>query len=119
MGIQSVSMLNKTMFTLQKNKIEAIFTKCFVSGTRNSYSHYYQPPFSRVRRSLQKVSSGEKPSDAPGQMWVDKYKPRASSEVMGQGGQVKKLKAWLEGWEKWHLGDSGVKPPQVWCKGVQ
>ncbi|CAN0024030.1 unnamed protein product [Ascophyllum nodosum] len=58
------------------------------------------------------VSSGEKPSDAPGQMWVDKYKPRASSEVMGQGGQVKKLKAWLEGWEKWHLGDSGVKPPQ-------
>lgn len=52
-------------------------------------------------------------SDARGQMWVDKYKPRASSEVMGHGGQVKKLKTWLENWEMWHLGDSGAKAPQV------
>lgn len=57
---------------------------------------------------------GSAPSNEPGQMWVDKYKPRVSTEVIGHASQVKKLKFWLQNWERWHLDASGgAKPPTV------
>ncbi len=35
-------------------------------------------------------------SDGGCQLWVDKYKPEELVEIIGNGGQVKKLKAWLQ-----------------------
>lgn len=58
-------------------------------------------------------SAGGAVSQKPGQMWVDKYKPTSSSGVIGHGGQVKKLKVWLQSWESWHLKRTGAKPPTV------
>ncbi|CAM9787308.1 unnamed protein product, partial [Choristocarpus tenellus] len=46
------------------------------------------------------------------QQWVDKYKPRALEDLIGHGGQVKKLKVWLENWDLWHLRKTS-KPPTV------
>ncbi|CAN0406871.1 unnamed protein product, partial [Hapterophycus canaliculatus] len=63
---------------------------------------------------------GSAVSQKPGQMWVDKYKPTASAEVIGHAGQVKKLKMWLQNWEGWHLKSNGAKPPTVrvrWLHG--
>ena len=58
-------------------------------------------------------SAGGAVNQKPGQMWVDKYKPTSSSGVIGHGGQVKKLKVWLQNWETWHLKSTGAKPPTV------
>lgn len=62
-------------------------------------------------------SGGAAVSQKPGQMWVDKYKPTSSSGVIGHGGQVKKLKVWLQNWENWHLKNTGTKPPSVRGRG--
>ncbi|EFJ40860.1 DNA replication factor C complex subunit 1 [Volvox carteri f. nagariensis] len=37
------------------------------------------------------------------QLWVDKYKPRNSSELVGNNTLVANLKQWLESWEQVHL----------------
>ena len=44
--------------------------------------------------------------DKPSQLWVDKYKPTTTKGIIGQQGDqsnMKKLQAWLRGWEKYHV----------------
>ncbi|GLC37764.1 hypothetical protein PLESTB_001474400 [Pleodorina starrii] len=43
------------------------------------------------------------------QLWVDKYKPRNSAELVGNNTLVANLKQWLESWEQVHL--RGAAPP--------
>lgn len=52
-------------------------------------------------------------SNEPGRMWVDKYKPQTTADVIGHGAQVKKLRTWLQNWEAWHLKSNGPTPPKV------
>ena len=45
-------------------------------------------------------------------MWVDKYKPASTKNIIGQQGgasNVKKLLNWLQNWQKNQLGDK--RPP--------
>jgi hypothetical protein len=37
------------------------------------------------------------------QLWVDKYKPRSTADLVGNPSHVKTLSAWLRGWENVHL----------------
>ena len=32
------------------------------------------------------------------QMWVEKYKPKNLDEIIGQQGQIKSLREWIESW---------------------
>ncbi len=44
--------------------------------------------------------------------WVDKYKPAAISQLIGQNGAkspMNKLCHWLKNWGKWHLGGATGK----------
>lgn len=46
-------------------------------------------------------------------LWVDKYKPKSTKGIVGQGGEksnVKKLIYWLQNWYKNHSGNGGKKP---------
>ena len=47
-------------------------------------------------------------------MWVDRYRPRSTKNIIGQQGEksnAKKLARWLRDWEKNHSGGrSGRKP---------
>ena len=52
--------------------------------------------------------------DKPSQLWVDKYKPTTTKGIIGQQGDksnMKKLQAWLRGWEKYHGVTASGKPP--------
>ncbi|GMT11108.1 hypothetical protein PFISCL1PPCAC_2405, partial [Pristionchus fissidentatus] len=48
--------------------------------------------------------------------WVDKYKPKSLSQLVGQHGDkspMNKLMAWLKGWKSWHLGEGAkIKRPK-------
>ncbi|KAG8233511.1 hypothetical protein J437_LFUL011672 [Ladona fulva] len=47
-------------------------------------------------------------------MWVDKYKPTSTKQIIGQQGErsnVNKLKRWLSLWHKYH-GKGGSRPPR-------
>ncbi|KAL6746133.1 hypothetical protein V8C86DRAFT_3150089 [Haematococcus lacustris] len=46
---------------------------------------------------------------AESQLWVDKYKPRSSHELVGNPGLVKLLGTWLNSWDAVHL--RGAPPP--------
>ncbi|XP_043220724.1 replication factor C subunit 1-like [Amphibalanus amphitrite] len=46
------------------------------------------------------------------QMWVDKYKPKSSKNIIGQQGDksaMNKLKQWLQRWHRFHSGPNKVK----------
>ncbi|KAF0297053.1 Replication factor C subunit 1 [Amphibalanus amphitrite] len=46
------------------------------------------------------------------QMWVDKYKPKSSKNIIGQQGDksaMNKLKQWLQRWHRFHSGANKVK----------
>ena len=43
-------------------------------------------------------------------LWVDKYKPSQTKNIVGQPGNVKKLQHWLTNWHKNQA--DGVKPSQ-------
>ncbi|KAK6617052.1 hypothetical protein RUM44_005409 [Polyplax serrata] len=54
-------------------------------------------------------------------LWVDKYKPKSTKGIVGQGGEksnVKKLIYWLQNWYKNHSGNGGKKPsrPAPWAQ---
>ena len=53
-------------------------------------------------------------SENPSQLWVDKYKPTTTKGIIGQQSDksnLKKLQAWLRGWEKHHGISASSKPP--------
>ena len=64
-------------------------------------------------------SSSAAPAPAPApagpcetQMWVDKYKPKSSKNIIGQQGDksaMNKLKQWLQRWHRFHSGANKVK----------
>ncbi|XP_045128253.1 replication factor C subunit 1-like [Portunus trituberculatus] len=52
-------------------------------------------------------------------MWVDKYKPASTKNIIGQQGgasNVKKLLNWLQNWQKNQLGDKRPPMPSPWAK---
>lgn len=52
-------------------------------------------------------------------MWVDKYKPASTKNIIGQQGgssNVKKLLTWLQNWQKNQLGDKRPPMPSPWAK---
>jgi replication factor C subunit 1 len=40
------------------------------------------------------------PDGGPNQLWTDKYRPMQTSQIIGNQGEVKKLKDWLRTWDK-------------------
>ncbi|XP_063867736.1 replication factor C subunit 1-like isoform X2 [Scylla paramamosain] len=52
-------------------------------------------------------------------MWVDKYKPASTKNIIGQQGgasNVRKLLNWLQNWQKNQLGDKRPPMPSPWAK---
>lgn len=52
-----------------------------------------------------------------GELWVDKYKPKAMSKIIGQAGEksnANKLLNWLKNWNKWHLSGSSGEGKKPW-----
>lgn len=52
-------------------------------------------------------------------MWVDKYKPASTKNIIGQQGgasNVRKLLNWLQNWQKNQLGDRRPPMPSPWAK---
>lgn len=58
-------------------------------------------------------------------LWVDKYKPTSTLDLVGNPGHIKTLAAWLKGWEAVHLrgqaagtSGGGAKPKDLGKKAV-
>ncbi|XP_014681695.1 PREDICTED: replication factor C subunit 1-like isoform X2 [Priapulus caudatus] len=75
-------------------------------------------PNKSQQSSSQECHSQSQPSSsqsASSLLWVDKYKPKKLSEIVGQSGDksnVKKLVNWLKNWHKNHL--SGAPKKAAW-----
>ncbi|KAK7872824.1 hypothetical protein R5R35_006700 [Gryllus longicercus] len=58
-------------------------------------------------------------ADVKSSLWVDKYKPTKTKQVIGQQGDkssLKKLTVWLENWHKNHSGNKKHVKPSPWAK---
>mmetsp|Transcript_8209 Transcript_8209/g.11430 ORF Transcript_8209/g.11430 Transcript_8209/m.11430 type:complete len:846 (-) Transcript_8209:499-3036(-) len=47
------------------------------------------------------------------ELWADRYKPKSTKDVLGNGEVVKKLRSFLENWEKVHLGPESKRKKLV------
>ena len=57
----------------------------------------------------------ERKPAAPG-LWADRHAPKDKKELMGNGDVSKKLGAWLDDWEKMHLGDPAKRKKPAFAK---
>ncbi|XP_040061824.1 replication factor C subunit 1 isoform X1 [Ixodes scapularis] len=67
--------------------------------------------------STSKASPSRLPS-AQGQMWVDRYRPQTTKQIIGQQGDKSnchKLRLWLQNWHKSRAGPK--RPPPKWGGG--
>lgn len=69
----------------------AVQSKPAASGARSSV-----PPAPTATRALSK-------SDQSHQLWVEKWRPQATSELVGNPGHVATLRSWLQQWDDVHL----------------
>ena len=97
--------------TIKSNDVKTETPKVKVELKTESTS--VEPKFSAKHISPEKPRAP--PSSAGGggsQLWVDKYRPLASKNIIGQQGDrsnMNKLKIWLQSWNINHLGGSGAK----------
>ncbi|KAG7314017.1 hypothetical protein KOW79_022513 [Hemibagrus wyckioides] len=67
-----------------------------------------QGPSSEVRKTLE-FDAGKSTEDGSSLLWVDKYRPRALKNLIGQQGEqscANKLLRWLKDWHKNHSGNA-------------
>ena len=84
-----------------------------VSSQSNDQSSQ-EPTLSQQSTQSQSNSEFKLDPGKPSHLWVDKYKPTATKGIIGQQGDrsnMKKLQAWLRGWEKFHGVTASGKPP--------
>nr|CAD7260411.1 unnamed protein product [Timema shepardi] len=63
--------------------------------------------------------SQESTPDLSGSLWVDRYKPTSTKQIIGQQGDksnVKKLTRWLSNWHANHSGKKKLARPSPWSK---
>lgn len=45
------------------------------------------------------------------QLWVEKYRPKTSADLVGNASTIQALRHWLQDWERVHLHGGAVNPP--------
>ncbi|XP_054268631.1 replication factor C subunit 1 [Macrosteles quadrilineatus] len=66
-----------------------------------------------------KVEATSTLSSGPSNLWVERYKPTATKQIIGQHGEkscVNKLIHWLNNWEKNQSGTKKLVKPSPWAK---
>ena len=74
------------------------------SSATNPYAAVKNPAETETR----KVAAKSLPANSGNMLWVDKYKPKSSSEILGNQDSVRKLQNWLLCWESLFNKDSVV-----------
>ena len=86
------------------------------SGVVSSQESNSSQKETQSQGNIANLAKNEKPS----QLWVEKYKPTTTKGIIGQQSDksnMKKLQAWLRGWEKHHGKNASGKPsskPPPW-----
>ncbi|KAL4547680.1 hypothetical protein Ndes2526B_g06915 [Nannochloris sp. 'desiccata'] len=81
----------------------------FGAGAGPSTSNYPAPGGAAPRRP---GNAPSRPIPDNGQLWVEKWRPKTSSELVGNNQTVATLRQWLKDWERVHLhGGEPNQPP--------
>ena len=82
------------------------------NGNSNGTSSTHRPVLSTPPPSSQSSPGGDSSSSM---LWVDKYKPKSSKQIIGQQGDksnLRKLVAWVQNWDRHHGDPSRKAPPR-------
>lgn len=100
-----------------KKKSRSHPTSCFLfyfqsESKPQSTSSFYDSKPESVQSSPKQPSPSLLQSSFS--LWVDKYKPKTTKQIVGQQGDksvVNKLLKWLKNWQVWHHDLPGSKKP--------
>jgi replication factor C subunit 1 len=65
----------------------------------------------------QQQQESQKANNNTNQLWVEKWKPKNSSELVGNSSLVASLRYWLQDWDNIHLRGKAPSPPGTLGKG--